>query len=166
MLNIVYENLASRIKLVGLIAPLVLGFNTVGILLCAYVLLDVGSAITEKSGAVLIDQVREDYAEFEAIDEITRKSMEDINELDRGIGTSMSEPGVVAMTELVMTSEKNAQLFLRLLKVNVYNLAGQIPGTASWYEIYAPAIDATLERSRARQLELLKIIQHYQQHEA
>lgn len=162
MLNTVHENLASRIKLVSLVAPLVLGFNTVGILLCAYVLFDVSSAITEKSGVALIDSVKEDYAAFELVNETTRKSMEDINQLGQGIGQSMSETGLVAMTENIMSSEKNAQLFLRLLKVNVYNLAGQIPGTASWYEIYAPAIDATIERSRARQLELLKIKQHYQ----
>lgn len=163
MPNAATENIASKIKLIGMMAPLVIGFNTAGIVLCVYALFNLGGAITEKSGTALIEQVREDYENFGQIDEVTRSSMETVEDLDNGIGTSMSESELLAVTEIVMTSETNAQLFLRLLKVNIYNLAGQIPGTASWYEIYAPVIDSTIERSRARQLELLNIKSHYHQ---
>jgi len=41
-------------------------------------------------------------------------------------------------------------------------LAGLIPGTASWYDIYAPVIDAAIERSRLRQSQLLQIKQYYE----
>ncbi|MFK7864419.1 MAG: hypothetical protein AB8B95_09385 [Pseudohongiellaceae bacterium] len=163
MPNMIIENLSSRIKLIGLLAPLVLGINITGIVLCLYVLFDLSSAITEKSGTALLEQVSSDYLEFESLSQSTRDSVETVEDFASGIGTSMSESEIVAMTETVMTSETNAQLFLRLLKVNVYNLTGEIPGTASWYEIYAPVIDGAIERSRARQLELLKIKRHYGQ---
>ncbi|MFT6093865.1 MAG: hypothetical protein ACJA2Q_001765 [Pseudohongiellaceae bacterium] len=162
MLNQDRENLTGRQKLIGLLAPMVVAINCIGIVLCITVLYSVGSSINERSGGELLQQIRADYSEFEILDKATRKSMVKVGELEASLDTDFSEKGITDMASTLIITERNAQLFLRLLKVNVYNLAGLIPGTASWYEIYAPVIDAAIERSRLRLSQLLQIRQHYQ----
>lgn len=162
MLNPNKENLTSRLKLISLLAPLVLAINCVGIMLCIYVLYNVGSSINQRSGQELLEQIRGDFNEFESLDKATRSTMVNVRKLEMNLDTELSEKGVVNLADTIITTERNAQLFLRLLKVNVYNLAGIIPGTASWYEIYAPVIDAAIERSRLRQSQLLTIKQQYE----
>jgi hypothetical protein len=161
MLNQKHENLTGRLKLIGLFAPMVLAINCIGILLCITVLYSVGSSINERSGAELLEQIRVNYSEFEMLNKATRNSMTKVAELEN-INTDFSEKGVTDMASTLLITERNTQLFLRLLKVNVYNLAGLIPGTASWYDIYAPVIDAAIERSRLRQSQLLQIKQYYE----
>jgi hypothetical protein len=161
MLNQKLENLTGRLKLIGLLAPMVLAINCIGIVLCIAVFYNVGNSINERSGAELLEQMRVDYSEFEILNKATRNSMAKVAELEN-IDTSFSEKGIANMASTLIVTERNAQLFLRLLKVNVYNLAGLIPGTASWYDIYAPVIDAAIERSRRRQSQLLQIKQYYE----
>lgn len=162
MLNPNQENLTSRLKLISLLAPMVLAINCIGILLSIYVLYSINSSINQRSGQELLKQIRADYTEFESIDKAARGTMLNVRELEMDLDTELSEEGVMNMANTIIITERNAQLFLRLLKVNVYNLAGLIPGTASWYEIYAPVIDAAIERSRLRQSQLLQIKQHYE----
>lgn len=162
MLNSNLENLTGRLKLISLLAPMVLAINCIGIVLCIIVLFSVGATISERSGRELLQQTRDDYKEFESLDTQTRSSMVKVRELEVNFDTELREEGVMNMANTIIVTEVNAQLFLRLLKVNVYNLAGLIPGTASWYEIYAPVIDAAIERSRLRQSQLLEIKQHYE----
>lgn len=162
MLDSKIENLTSQLKLIGLLAPTVLAMNCIGILLCLIVLYNINSGINERSGQAMLQQIKADFEEFEPIDRATRGSSMRVRELETGLETELSEMGVVDMTNTIIASEQNAQLFLRLLKVNVYNLAGLIPGTASWYEIYAPVIEAAIERSRSRQVQLLAIKQFYE----
>jgi hypothetical protein len=84
-----------------------------------------------------------------------------VREIEINLEIELSEKGVMNMANTIIITEHNAQLFLLLLKVNVYNLTGLIPGTASWYEFYAPIIDAAIERSRLRKSQLLEITQYY-----
>jgi hypothetical protein len=162
MLNPNLENLTGRLKLISLLAPMVLVINCIGIILCIIVLFSVGISINERSGRELLQQTRDDYKEFESLDTATRSTMVKVRDLEMGFDTELSEERVMKLANTIIITEGNAQLFLRLLKVNVYNLAGLIPGTASWYEIYAPVIDAAIERSRLRQSQLLQIKQHYE----
>jgi hypothetical protein len=162
MLNPDQETLTSRLKLISLFAPMVLAMNCIGIVLCFYVLFSVGSTINQRSGQDLLQQTREDFNDFEILDRATRNSMVNVRELEVNLEIELSEKGVMNMATTITITERNVQLFLRLLKVNVYNLTGLIPGTASWYELYAPIIDSAIERSRLRQSQLLEITQYYE----
>jgi hypothetical protein len=151
------SRIESQITISGLLAPLVLGLNCVGILCCGYVLFSFSSTLHELSGADLIEIVKEDFATFQQVDVNTRKSAAKVTELSSTLDAELSERSIVDATESIQQTEKNAQLFLRLLKVNMYNLTSYIPGIASWYELHSPAIDLAIERSRSRQLKLLEI---------
>ena len=162
MLNPDQETLTSRLKLISLFAHMVLAMNCIGILLCIYILFSVGSTINQRSGRDLTQKTREDFNEFKILDRTTRSSMVKVRDIKSNLETELSKKGVMTMANTITITEHNAQLFLRLLKVNVYNLTGLIPGTASWYELYAPIIDAAIERSRLRQAQLLEIAQYYE----
>ena len=162
MLNPDQETLTSRLKLINLFAPMIIAMNCIGILLCIYVLFSVGSTINQRSGRDLLQQTREDFNDFTILDRATRSSMIEVREIETNLEIELSNKGVMTMANTIAITEHNAQLFLRLLKVNVYNLTGLIPGTASWYELYAPIIDAAIERSRLRQSQLLEITQYYE----
>ena len=162
MLNPDQETLTSRLKLISLFAPMVFAMNCIGILLCIYILFSVGSTINQRSGRDLTQKTREDFNEFKILDSTTRSSMVKVRDIESNLETELSKKGVMTMANTITITEHNAQLFLRLLKVNVYNLTGLIPGTASWYELYAPIIDAAIERSRLRQAQLLEIAQYYE----
>lgn len=158
----VTDNLQKRFRLIGLLAPSLIVINSIGISLCLLVLFKLSGSINERSGMNLMEAIKSDFSEFETLDAETRASMNQMKDLELKVDFELSEVGVLGLTDTVMKTERNSQVFLRLLKVNIYNLTGHIPGTASWYELYAPIIDAAIERSRVRQLRLLQVKQHYQ----
>ena len=147
----------SRTKINGLLAPFILGFNIIGILCCGYVFFSLSSTLHDLSGVDLVDNVKEDFLAFQQLDVDTRKSAEKVPLLSAALDAELSQRSVLDATESIQETERNAQLFLRLLKVNMYNLTSYIPGIASWYELHSPAVDLAIERSRSRQLKLLQI---------
>lgn len=153
--------LERTITINGMLAPTLLGINVVGIILCIAIMLTLSANLNERSGAHLLELVKADYHLFEDLDVDTRASMASIKGLESKLGGELSERGVLNAAQVMLETEHNAQIFLRLLKVNMYNLTGFITGTASWYEHYVPEIDDAIQRSRSRQLKLLKIQEHY-----
>ncbi len=110
----------------------------------------------------MIEAVKEDFSVFQQLDVDTRKSAGEIALLDGALDAKLNQRSVLDATEAMQETERNAQLFLRLLKVNMYNLTSYVPGIASWYELHSPAIDLAIERSRSRQLKLLQIRAMYE----
>ena len=157
------SKLETRTSINGLLAPLVLGLNCLGILCCGYVMFSLSSTLHDLSGMDLIDEVKEDYRAFEEVDAQTRKSVDLVPALSTRLDIELSDRSILDATQAMQETEKNAQLFLRLLKVNMYNLTSYIPGIASWYELHSPEIDFAIERSRSRQLKLLEIQTLYAQ---
>lgn len=149
--------LESRITIAGLLAPLVIALNSIGIICCGFVFFSLNSTLHDLSGVDLINSVKEDFVVFQTLDVDTRKSADKVHLLSSALDEKLTQRNVLNATESIQETEKNAQLFLRLLKVNMYNLTSYIPGIASWYELHAPEIDLAIEPSRSRQLKLLSI---------
>ncbi len=155
--------LESRATITGLLAPLVIGLNVIGILCCGYVLFSLSSSLHERSGAALLQGIKDDFALFQEMDAVTRKSTDKVHLMDESLDIELSDRSILDATQMLQDTEKNAQLFLRLLKVNMYNLTTYIPGIAAWYELHSPEIDFAIERSRSRQLRLLQIRMLYEE---
>ncbi|MFT4860984.1 MAG: hypothetical protein ACI95C_000182 [Pseudohongiellaceae bacterium] len=152
----------SRTTINGLLAPFILGLNFIGVVCCGYVFFALSFTLNDLSGADLIEAVKEDFSVFQQLDVGTRKSADEIALLSSTLDTKLNERSVLDATEAMQETERNAQLFMRLLKVNLYNLTSYVPGIASWYEMHSPAIDLAIERSRSRQLKLLQIRAMYE----
>jgi hypothetical protein len=157
------SKIESRTTVSSLLAPFVLGLNCIGILCCGYVLYSLSTTLHELSGVALIEVIKEDFTAFQKVDVSIRASAEKVRGLEATLDAELNQRSIVDATESVQQTEKNAQLFLRLLKVNMYNLSSYIPGIASWYELNSPALDLAIERSRSRQLKLLEIRAFYEQ---
>ncbi len=155
------SKIESRVTITGLLAPLVIALNSIGIICCVYIFFTQSSTLHELSGVDLIDTVKDNFETFQQLDVDTRTSAEKVHLFEPALDTKLSQRSILEITESMQETEKNAQLFLRLLKVNMYNLTSYIPGIAAWYELNSPAIDLSLERSRSRELKLLTIRAHY-----
>jgi hypothetical protein len=155
------SKIESRVTLTGLLAPLVIALNSVGIICCIYIFFTQSSTLHKLSGADLIEEIKENFETFQQLDVDTRATADKVHFFEPTLNVKLSQRAVLEITESMQTTEKNAQLFLRLLKVNMYNLTSYMPGIAAWYEINSPAIDLAIARSRSRELKLLTIRAYY-----
>lgn len=153
--------LQSRTKLIKLCAVGVTVFNVLGIGFSVSTYINLHASLDVRSGSDLLLEVREDFAAYEAMEKGARENMAEIRQMDGSIDLDISKNQILATANVLQASEKDFQIFYRLLKVNIYHLAGEIPGSMSWYEIYGPEIDLAIERSRSRQLKILQIQQAY-----
>jgi hypothetical protein len=137
-------------------------FNAIAGVLTVIINLYFSNILEERSGAMLMRRIIVDYEVFQGLENNTVKIPLIIRNMNSSIDLEISERKILEMTNTLYDSERDYQLFFRLLKVNVYNLTEMIPGTESWYEKYGPEIDQAIERSQSRQLVLLRIQQYYQ----
>ncbi|NKB31558.1 MAG: hypothetical protein GKR91_00455 [Pseudomonadales bacterium] len=155
------NSLDTKYKLIKLSALVITVFNLLGIAFSVYTFSTLHDTLDARSGADLLQQIRDDFAGYEEIEKDARANMSIIRQMDGSIDLEVSEKQILATASFLHNSEKDFQLFYRLLKVNIYHLTGEIPGSMSWYEIYGPEIDQAIERSRTRQLQLLRIQEFY-----
>lgn len=155
------EKLEYRQSLVRLAAFAVMTINGLGIAMALVSYLALGDLLAERTGADLKEQIRSDFSRFDALERESRKTMAAARVLGKGVDLDLSAREVSALAEQLASYEKDYQRFYRVLKVNMFNLSQQIPGTSSWFELYSPAVDAAIERSRARELTLLEVQAFY-----
>ena len=157
------STLDSKTRFSGLLAIVIIISNIVATVFCVYILLNLHDTLDIRSGKQLLDQIHADYAAFEEIESKTRISMATVRNLEASIDLKISERHILDTANKMYESERDYQLFFRLLKVNIYYLTSQIPGTYSWYEIYGPEIDKAIERSQSQQLQILQVRKYYQE---
>lgn len=150
-------------KLNSLICYALIAFNCVGIVAAIYINLTLGAMLDARTGTEYLEVVRADYEGYLVLEREAREKMSETRRVEATLVLDETESKINALAQTLIDSEKSFQLFFRLLKVNIYHLAEQIPGTYSWYEIWSPEIDAAIARSSSRQLQLLHIRQRYQQ---
>jgi len=155
------DNVQAKLKVVQLSALSILIFNCLGIAFSVYTFLSLNDILNSRSGADLLQKVRNDFSAYQAMERNARENMTFVRQMDNLIDFEESENNIVSAATVLHNSERDFQLFFRLLKVNLYHLTGEIPGSSSWYELYGPEIDQAIERSRSRQLQLLTIQQSY-----
>ena len=156
------ETVDSNRKLNGLICYALIGFNCVGIAVAITVYLNLSGMLNARTGSGLLEGVRSDYDQYLVIEKAAREQMGITREIESSLVLDETAADIDILAAALIDNEKSYQIFYRLLKVNIYHLAGQIPGTYSWYEIWSPEIDAAIERSQSRQLQLLNVRQRYQ----
>ncbi len=151
----------ANLRMSSALAMVVIAINLLGIAASLTINYSMHSSLDERSGVDLLQRTREDYRSFEETEHSSRDSMAEVREMETTIDLDSSERQILALVDTLHEDEETYQLFLRLLKVNTYHLAEQIPGALSWYEIHGPELDLLIERSRARQLRLLEIKRRY-----
>ena len=154
--------LYSKVSTLQSRAIIVLTVNVVASVLTVITYLYFDTVLENRSGAILMRQIIADYESFQKTETDSMKIPLAIRNLNSSVDLEISERKILEMTNTLFDSERDYQLFFRLLKVNVYNITEMIPGTESWYERYGPKIDSLIERSQSRQLVLLRIQQYYQ----
>ena len=155
-------DLDSRARLSAWLGISMIAINCIGTVLTLYVLFSLNGVLDQRSGTELLEKVRSDYANFEALETDAREKMERSRGLEDQLVLDDVENKILAVSETLTENEKTFQIFFRLLKVNIYHLTNFIPGSNSWYEIWSPEIDSAIERSRLRQLQLLEIQRFYE----
>jgi hypothetical protein len=159
------EKLDNREGMVRLAAYGLMGLNLIGIGLCVACFLIFSQLLSERTGAPLKAEMLADFEEFEALEKQSRETMTQSRQLGKDVDFDISARQIQALASELIQYERENQRFFRVLKVNMYNLSRQIPGTDSWFELYSPAIDAAIERSRSRELTLLQVNQFYAERE-
>lgn len=161
--NIRISSAEARLKISKLSALGITGFNCMGIAFSVYTLLTLNAILDARSGADLLQQTRDDFAVYETMEREARDNLAIIRQMDGSVDLDISQKNILATASVLQKNEQDFQLFYRLLKVNLYHLTGEIPGSSSWFENYGPEIDLAIERSRSRQLLLLQIQERYEE---
>lgn len=156
-------NVESRAKLSQWLGISIIITNCLGIAATLYVLTSLSNVLSERSGIEMLEQVRADYRSYQSMEKEARKRMETSRGLEGQISIDESEQAILSLSQTLTENERNYQIFFRLLKVNIYHLTNFIPGSYSWYEIWAPEIESAIERSKLRQRQLLEIQYFYEQ---
>jgi hypothetical protein len=154
-------SLDSRARLSAWLGMSIIAINCIGIVVTLTVLFSLNGVMDQRSGADLLDAVREDYRRFEDLEADTRERMDRSRGLEDQLQLDDVEKQIIALSQTLTDNEKTYQVFFRLLKVNIYHLTNFIPGSNSWYEIWSPEIDSAIERSLFRQRQLLEIQRFY-----
>ena len=152
---------SDRIQRLQKLCLLVSGINLAGVALALLGMFLLGISLEKRTGADLYAEIAEQYSSFAALNTSTTSAMVQVKELEMRVDWEESERRILETAETLFKTEEDFQLFLRLLKVYSYNLTDRIPNTISWYDRYGPDLDALIERSRARQLTLLRINEFY-----
>jgi hypothetical protein len=155
-------SLDSRARLSAWLGISIIAINCIGIVITLYVLFDLNDIMDQRSGAEMLDTVRNDYRRFEEMESEARERMERSRGIEDQLQLDDVEKQIMALSQTLTENEKTYQVFFRLLKVNIYHLTNFIPGSNSWYEIWSPEIDSAIERSRFRQRQLLEIQRFYE----
>lgn len=155
-------NLDTRARLSAWLGISIIAINCIGIAVTLYVLFGLNGIMDQRSGAEMLEAVRNDYHRFAEMETQARERMDQSRGLEGQLQLDDVEKQIMALSQTLTENEKTYQVFFRLLKVNIYHLTNFIPGSNSWYEIWSPEIDGAIERSRFRQRQLLEIQRFYE----
>ena len=148
----------------ALLVKVLMALNLAGILLTFFLISNLSANIEKKSGEQILATVEDIRDRFRAMRRDNLQRIDEIDSLKKRVDLNITQNDILLKADVLYLNEKDSQLFLRLLKVNMYFLATKIPGAENWFETYVGEVDAAIDRSRSRQRVLLNVKRYYQDH--
>ena len=99
------------------------------------------NTLIERAGYEELEAIRIQHDEYQTLEQRAQSLMGTTLMTEDSLDLNQTGPQLAALTQLLVENEKTYQIFFRLLKVNMYHLVEQIPGTFSWYEHWSPGVD-------------------------